>query len=441
MSAQVEAGAGVTRVRRKDRSRQVWIVLALSTIGFFAICGVLSAGLYRYLSSITVQQPASVEVRQGTQVTVQRRGRTSQELVNKASPISEGDWVTTGPDSEGFLNLFEGGITVQTYFGTLLRLDSLRTTRFFQDHRSMSLTLNTGTIVVSTGESGTYTDERYIVATDMGSILVGPASKVRIERTVAAGPVTASVDKGTATLMSGGLRSTLEVGLMGSLEGGGAISGPLPAEKDLVYNGDFTEQPTRRADEVANGGLGTAVWVPFREQTPGSESVATSVNLVSEKVGSTLISAVVMNATVLPKQGVSEHYAKAGVRQDINQPVDYLQTIDLHASVKVVRQPARIGGPVGDVYPLTIRVNYSDTNGKSQSWSQNFQLKTGKADSKDQGQVRQAQWSPMYFRIKSKDVGQNMAVLDSIEIFGYGAEYESWVTGVKMIARSTERNP
>lgn len=426
MGAQV--GAAVPRIRRRDRSRRVWIVLVVSTLAFFAVCGLLSAGLYRYLSSITVQQPASVEVRQGVQLTRQRKGQTSQELVNKSSPIGEGDWVSTGPDTEGFLTFFGGDITAQAYFSTSVRLDMLRTTRFFQDQRSMALTLNMGTIILATADPGNYTDEHYVVNTDDGSVLIGTASKVRIE--INGGPTTVVVDHGLATLLAGGKRMVVGAGQMASLDGGGEMSGPLPAEQELTHNSNFTDPPTRKADEVAHGGLGTAVWVPFIEQVAGSAPTTTTVEVVTETVGSTVVSAAVME-----HEGTTEHYARAGVRQDIDQPVDFLHTIDLYATVKVVRQPLKLGGPVGNVYPLTIRVNYTDTDGKPRTWLQNFQFKDGKLDGKDPSQVQQARWTTRHFQLKTKDIGRDMAVINSIELFGYGPAFESWVTGVSLVAR------
>lgn len=426
MAAQAEAAT--LQTHRRDRSRRVWLVLAISGAAFIGLCGLLTVGVYRYLGSITVQQPANVEVRQGTKLTRQRRGQTSQELVNVSSPVGEGDWVNTGPDTEGFLTFFGGDITAQVYFSTSLRLDSLRTTRFFEDQRSMSLTINMGTVVIATAEPGDYASERYVVNTADGSVLVGTASRVRIE--AGGRPTTVVVDRGVATLMAGGKKTVVGLGQMASVDASGTVSGPLPAEQELVDNGNFTAVPTRRSDEVANGGLGTSVWVALLEQPTGPDTGTTSVSVVSETVGSTVVFGALMK-----RDSTGDSYARAGVSQEINEPVDYLRSIDLYATVKIIKQPARIGGPVGVVYPLTIRVNYTDTDAKARTWVQNFYFKDGKLDEKDPGQVQQARWTTRHFTLKSKEVGRDMAVVNSIEIFGYGPQFESWITGISMIAR------
>src|SRR3712207_2930005 len=147
----VSAGVEVAGTRRRDRGRYVWLVLVLSTVAFFALCGLLGTGIFGFLTSITVPQTGVLELRKGTQLTVQRLGTSAPVFVADKAVLNEGDLTTTGPDSEGYVDLFEGDITVRTYFSTSVTLDTLRTSRFFQNLRQMRLTLETGTVVVATG--------------------------------------------------------------------------------------------------------------------------------------------------------------------------------------------------------------------------------------------------------------------------------------------------
>ncbi len=429
----VRATTGTTQIRRRDRARRVWIALFLSTVGFLGLCGFVATALYGYLSSVTVPQTATLELRQGTQLTVQRHGLTTSELVTGTTRLREGDQARTGPDSEGFIQLFGSDITVATYFSTSLRLTTLRTSRFFQNNRRMQIDLDSGTVVVATGNSGDYNDESYIISTSDADVSVGRGSKVRVRADGPGVGMSAVVDLGTATVFSKGRRVDLTAGQMAFVDEMGALSGPAPASENLIANGDFTDPPTREADKVQNGGLGTAVWEPFREEVSGDDPTLSSVLVLSETVNGPTVYAVAF-VREAAKDTPQQHYARLGIHQEINQPVSYLSSIVLKATVRVITQSNVGSGPLGNVYPLTIKVNYTNTERKPASWSRNFYYVEGTPKKSDAGQLRQARWAGSQFTLKSKDVGLDIAVIDSIEIYGYGTEFQSWITGISMVA-------
>jgi hypothetical protein len=438
MGVQAERGqvqAGPSR-RASNRARAVWLVMALSTVAFVGLCALASTLVYGYLSSVTVQQTATLELRQGTQLTVQRKGLTTQELVTRTALLREGDQVITGPGTEGFVELFDREVTVQTYFSTTLRLDTIRTTRFFQSLRELHLTLAHGTMILATGGTGEFNDESYTVATPDGDVLVGANSKVRV---ISEGPGTttnAVVDYGTATLFSGGRKATIGSGQMASsLQEGRTGLHVQSAQQELVQNGDFMEAPTSGAETS----LGTAVWLPVVEPS-GTLDALNDIRVVSETIGTSNT----LFALRIEHKGPADKYARLGVRQDINQPVDYLHKIELSLLVKVVDQPAanKLGGPDNDVYPLTVRVNYTGANGQAKFVKQSFRYADGTQNDKDQ-QVLQGSWTTKQITIKlnsttsdEPSVNADMAVINSIEIYGYGPpDIQSWVTNVSMLAQ------
>ncbi|HVF99108.1 MAG TPA: hypothetical protein VND68_04665 [Chloroflexia bacterium] len=178
MSASLRADLAGTRDR--DRARYVWVVLALSTLAFFGLCGLVGNSIFGFLTNVTERQTARLELRKGAQLTLQRFGSSASVVVADEAVLDEGDRTTTGPDSEGYIDLFGGDITVYTYFSTTVTIDRLRTSRFFQNLREMRLTLNSGTVVVATGAASDYTDEHYVVATADGDVVIPSQSRIRV---------------------------------------------------------------------------------------------------------------------------------------------------------------------------------------------------------------------------------------------------------------------
>ena len=417
----VGAGAGVAGARSRDRERYVWIVLALSTLAFFALCGLAGNTVFAFLTSVTERQTARLELRKGAQLTLQRLGNSASEVVADTAVLDEGDRTTTGPDSEGYIDLFEGDITVYTYFSTTVTVDRLRSSRFFQNLREMRLFLNQGTVVVATGAPSEYTDEDYVVATEDGDVIIPSQSRIRVYKDVRGDGTTVVVEQGSAALFSKGSRLDLGAGRMVTIDAGGGFSAVSSAFEDLISNGNFIDPWTREADRVENGGLDIAAWTTIREPQGGADTRLNPIVVITEVVGSSV------NYLVdLKRQGPTEQYGRLGIRQEINRPVDYLQRIELTAVIRVVQQPGIIGGPVGNVYPLTIQVNYTDAQGRSDSpWVHHFyygQDADVEDESQDVTRVEQNRWTTVTFTLKPNagQPGLEPDIINSIEIYGYG---------------------
>ncbi|HEX8599861.1 MAG TPA: hypothetical protein VF952_15265 [Chloroflexia bacterium] len=433
----VTAGAGVPGARTRDRGRYVWLVLILSTVAFFALCGLVGTSLFGFLTSITEPQTGVLELRKGSHLTVQRLGTTAPVYVADKAVINEGDRTTTGPDSEGYVDLFEGDITVRTYFSTTIRLDTLRTSRFFQNLRQMRLTLDTGTVVVATGSPSDYADENYVVATLDGDVLVPSQSRVRVSRQPGESGTTVVVEEGTASIFSKGNRLELGANRMVTAQAEGGFSAVSTAFEELIRNGNFIDPWTSDAESREGGGLGIAAWLPLRENSGGPDARLNRIEVITETVGSST------NYWVdLRREGPTNQYGTLGIRQEINRPVDYLERIELKASIRVVQQPDVIGGLTGFVYPLTIKVNYTDAQGSAQTWIRSFYYGQGTdADqTRDVEMLAQNRWTLVpapgdkseRYTLKPSAEQPEPDIINSIEIYGYGTEFNSSINSVSL---------
>ncbi|HKP54266.1 MAG TPA: hypothetical protein VJ183_16645 [Chloroflexia bacterium] len=436
MSADAQAVADPTTLRLGKRARSVWAVLTLTGIVFLLSCGSITYWLAGTLGNITTPHSATLEVRTGTQVVVRRNHIVAPELVSKETTLNEGDEVETGPTSGAFVQLFDGS-TIQTYFDTRLRVERLRTGALFQNLKEASIVVDSGTVVVVTADLGSYSSAKYLIATETGVIEPDVKSKVRlrVEGSEQGHLTSAFVDYGSAKLLSHGRQIQLSPGTMARVSADGTIVGPGPIEEELIRNGTFTEGPTSGAELAANGGLGIAAWLPILAQTTEPVAEPGVTNIVTETLG--LGTTDIVTAARLQREGSGDTYATVGIRQEMNQPVEFLSEIELDASVKVVLQSVEAGGPQGNIFPLTIKVIYSDSEQKQHEWKHSFYYFGQDQDLTVTTKVLQGTWGRHNFVLKSAQdgVGSDMAVINAIEIYGYGRQFQSWVTQLSMIAK------
>jgi hypothetical protein len=425
--------AGTITLKHSQRARGVWVVLVLSTIAFFLLCGLGAVGLTGYLTSVTTPSRATLQLRHGPELTVLRERILVPEAIMGAAVLNEGDEVRTGSDTEAFITLFDGNSTIQTYFDTRLLVDRLRTRRYFQNNKEARILLYSGTAVFVTGAPAGYAAATYRIATEEAEINVEDSSKVRvrIEGPEQQRTTFVTLDYGSATvLLTRGEEIKLAPGTMARVPTNGQAEGPIAAEDELIHNGNFSEPPTRGADDVENGGLGTAAWTRLQDTPSDTPVDPGTVAMGTEQVGLASV-----NAAVMSRESTSERYARVGIRQEIDRPVDFVNVLELVATIKIIRQSEPVGGPQGDLYPLTIKVIYLDSEQEQHEWKQSFYYATTAPDLQDPRKVPQGSWSTRKFTLKSSDVGRDIAVINSIEIYGYGKQFQSWITGISMKAR------
>lgn len=432
MSAQAMADPASAPLVR--RARSVWKVLAITSLLFLISCGSLALWLGNTLGNITTPQSATLEARTGSQLVVRRNHIRTPELVTEETALSEGDEVETGSTGGAFLQLFDGS-TIQTYFDTSLRMERLRVGKLFQNTKEASIVVNEGTVVLVTADLGSYSSARYLMVTEMSIIEPDVRSKVRlrVEGPQGGRRTSVFVDYGSAKVLSRGRQILVSPGAMARIGPDGIIEGPSAIEEELLRNGNFTESPTSGAELVENGGLGIAAWLPTHTQPAEPVEEPGIATVVSETVGTTGR----IYAAKLLREGTSDKYALVGIRQEVNQPVEFLSEIQLFVTVKVVNQSQLAGGPQGNIYPLTIKVLYTDAEQKGHEWVHSFYYLGPASAPAQTTKVLQGTWGQHLFSLKSANggAGSDIAVINAIEVYGFGRQFQSWATNLSMMAR------
>jgi hypothetical protein len=442
-----------------QRSRQVWVALILSAIGFFALCGIAGVGVSSYLGSITDTKAASAKALPPSVLAVLRHNTTIPEQITGTTGLQEGDVATTRTTDQAFITLFGDTGSIQMYFNTSIEMEKLRTSRFIRDSTEIGVVLHKGTIVFATGEPGG-DQASYSVATDLAEVEFERGAHLRVSVRDEQGPTVTqvTVNAGKATMWARGKRVEIGPGEMAWVGGDEELQGPMAAQVDLIHNGSFEDPPTQSSEEVSEGGLGTAAWLPLRGDDDGRpiDSAVASVSITDE---------VALKAAVISGEGTPSRYVKVGITQDINEPASFFSSIELSATVKLVNQSLPAGGPVPDVYPLIIRIVYTDQQGKNHEWKRSFYFEGPSPQPTDNAVIKitQGRWtttqeiaeakrktlqgsgnaadgastdtSTMLFMLKSPKQVQDIAVINAIEIYGYGTQFQSWITGISLLAR------
>jgi hypothetical protein len=457
VAARVEADTKQLEV--ETRARTVWLVLAVAMAAFIVMCGLGVSTVGAFLGNLTSAKSATVDVVSGTGLQVQRRHSPLIEFITRTTTLAEGDAIEVPQGGRAFVRLFDES-TVQAFFETRLEMGRMRSSRFFESSKEIALVLHSGTVVAATGKLGTYSEMQYTIATSGLEVKVHPDSRVRVrlEGSELGEQVTrVVVDAGRATVLGQGQRIELGSAQMAILDHTARLQGPYMAELALVDNGDFSQAPSP-AEEVENGGVGTAGWTVIRDADapalPGAR-----VELSSERIP-TLGS---VPFVLLANESAAEQYGRIGIRQEINEPAEYLNTIELTASIKLVSQAAPSAGAGGELYPLTIRVLYADSEGRTHEWRRSFYINGNDTDLsqvtstrvpsgawQSTEQIRAERMSNVpadrrdlleanqnIFVLKSPELvsGKDIFVINSVEVYGYGPQFQSWITGISLAAR------
>lgn len=437
------------------RARTVWIVLAFATFLFIGLCSVSAATLASFAAGVTVKKVAILEVKQGPQLFVIRSGNIVPEVVERSTDLFEGDLVESGADSAAFISLWDDS-RLQTANDTRLELRLLRERQFFEAQEEVELYLDEGTVIVSTSDASRYKSVRYRVVTDQAVVEIAPSSRVSVQSMTEAGQPVSQViaHDGVATLLSRGASITLQAGKMARVAGDAAPEGPVEAGVELVRNGDFSEPPTVPAEESSGGGLDTAAWLPIRELSTEDNggSGSASVEVIEEKQPD-------LSTVRLAKiKGSSEQQVvRAGLVQEVNRAVEYFDTIEFRANINLVTQTEPAGGRQGNLFPLTVRISYSDTENRAKEWQRSFYYEGNFEETRTPTlfKLNKLSWTGTdsltatdqsdsatdtsglseAFMLKSATVGQDIVRIDKIEIFGFGTQYESWITDISLLAR------
>jgi hypothetical protein len=330
---------------RNNPERVAWTVLLVAFVTFCALAVAIPLGVRWYLfNAMTVEATAVTSVR-GTVLAQTRKANLPIPITDgSTTEVEEATSVTTDGTSQAILTFFNDS-TLTLYGETSVRIRDTRTPRFSLGHRP-------DTIIVEL-ERGRVR----VAATSRSSLLFevhSPEAVVRlgegsfsIEVNDEGTQVTARL--GQAQLVAGEDMVRLTTGERSMVHPGKTPSPPLPAEQNLIANGDFSA-PLE------------GVWEAYQVEPPSGD-VTTSVEITEAS-----------NRPVLEfrSQGQDNLHSEIGIIQKVNRSVQDFDSLRIQLDVSLEQQSLPGGGTLGSEFPIMIHLAYKDANGNDRDWYHGF---------------------------------------------------------------------
>lgn len=199
---------------------------------------------------------------------------------------------------------------------------------------------------------------------------------------------------------------------------GKAPASPMPAARNLIANGDFTEPLT-------------SFWQTDTYQD-SADVVAGTVEIVT--IGG-------RRAVSFSRNGKEGIHTETGISQIIDEDVRDYNFLNLRLDVRLIYQSLPGAGYRSSEFPLMVRLDYTDIYDKEQFWTHGFYYRDPEEDWPiyDGEKIPRYIWYP-YESGNLKQVLQSVrgappAHINAIRIYASGWNYESMVAEVGLIAR------
>ncbi len=404
--------------------RQAWIILWLAFAAFVILITGVPLGLHWWMMNATRPMAVRVEAVTGTTLVLQMKNDEPVAVVDSMY-IREGDKVRTDEASRANLTILDTPDDEDSLASVQLRTNSevelvlARRPRFHRSalSRRLKLKLLSGRDRITSGMVDGHALEVEIV-TPHGLVLVNDGSAAiavsneSTEVTTRSGEVSV-LAKGREVVLAKGRRTTILLGH--------PPSAPQAADKNLVENGDFS-QPLEKTWRV--------------------ESIVDARDLSNVTFGSVeVVSTGGRNAAYFQREAQGEDaklHSETAITQQIDADVLDAESLIFRFDVRLINQSLPGGGIQSSEFPMMVRIDFIDVNGKPQFWThgfymidpvENWPLRDGE---KIPGLVWYAYESPDFMK---SETFPRPAKVTSIRIYASGHNYRSQAADIELIEK------
>jgi len=330
---------------RRNPERAAWFILLVS---FFACCliaiGTPLSVLWYLDRAVTLELPSLTAINGTT--SVQKRGTEEATAVTSSlADIPEGSWVYTH-DSQALFTFFDQS-TVTLYRDTELALLESQRPRFdFSSQRAtIYLLMQRGRMRLDIAAQDRYPlDFRIRTASSRVSLTEGSyIIEVRGDES----QVICRYGEATVVAIDEVVKLQRRERVIAKYRKG--LSELLPAERNLILNGDF-EEPLSMGWEAYN----------IQSDPAEVEGQASVMGLEGR------------HAVLLSRRGAAQNHAETGIVQRINRDVQDVGSVRLHLSVRLAHQSLPGGGYLSSEFPVIVRVDYKDVYGNDRFVTHGF---------------------------------------------------------------------
>jgi hypothetical protein len=407
--------------------RLAWVVL-LSSFFVCVALGVMTPLSARwYIRHAQVDQQVHLEVQRGPLSVIHGGRGRPRSVFEDSDDIPAGSRITApnatsgrvvieAPQSESQAPI----ATVQLYDETEIVLSSARSPQFSNSRlpHEISLEVEAGRVRLNVFGD---TDRSTVVEvhTPQGLVTLEEGSyEVKInsttEATVRYGRANVICNSGDALSLGPRERALMDVD---------SVNGPLPAARNLVQNGDFTEPLENR-------------WDSYAEQTD-PELPPGEVQIVTRLVGNE-------EKAVAEFSRDAVNHAEVGITQEIDYDVRDFASLELNMAVNVVSESMTEEGYGGCGYlasecPVIVRIDYRDIHGTDRQWLHGFYVGEPAPDWDIKGwqeKLEAGTWQPYSSGNLMNELNSTPpAMVQSVTIYASGHSFDAMVTEVELLAQ------
>ncbi len=340
--------------------RMAWLVLLVS----FGLCCGLTVGVpltaASFVNSATYQAAIMVKLQAGrtnvfappvTEADARVVGQEGRVIEEGATVMVDGDIpsqaLLTVRESESVSTTL---VSMQLYTGSRVRIERARIPRFGIANTSaeISIFLLSGRVQIIRQNRSSHALRLLVKSEQMSALLDNGAYSLE----VSPDDTSLFVRSGAASVTSSAKPETFNIESNQRTivrNGEGIMPGLYAPPRDLVRNGRF-QSPLARDWETFSD-------VYMTTDVPGSVTI----------IGTDANSALLLN-----RPGVGLNWGRTGVRQIINENVSGRSSLQLRINFTILYQELKVCGGQGSECPLMVKINYRNSNGDTNEWTQGF---------------------------------------------------------------------
>jgi len=335
---------------RKNPSRLAWIVLSISFATFFFLVVSIPLGIRWYLINATQVHETSLAAIGGTVVVEEPNTSVHFAVTGTKNDVLEGSTIKTDATSQAFVEFFDNS-TLHLYNKTQVIIQETQSPRFALSSKpdTIVLEMTGGRVRIGVAPS-MESPLTFQVQTPHAAVELQEDGNYSIE--VSSEEFHLTVRDGYAKVVAMGKMVELGRGERTIIEIGREPVGPLPAERDLIVNGDF-KQPL------------TVGWRAYHNQVdPKEVSGKAEILVVGDR-----------QAVRFWRMGKASNHGETGILQVIDKDVRDFTSLQLQLSVRLLDQSLAGGGTLSSEFPIIVRLDYKDINGNDNFWTYGFYFK------------------------------------------------------------------
>jgi hypothetical protein len=401
---------------RRNPERIAWTVLSFAFITFCALIIGIPLGFRSFLLNATITQDTQMQVIEGT-VLVRKANGNAPIGVTKEVTLSPGDEVITDATSWATLDLYDRSHAT-IYSNTDVELTHLLSPRFgLSDHPDqIDLNLTGGLIRLGVALKEERPTEFRVVTPHTVVYLDEGSYRIRVNNE----GTEVTVDRGQAIVGQDGSRVAIPQGTRSMVDLGGTPCDPLPAAKNLIDNGDFSQ-------------LLSTAWLTPTEVL--AASVAPPTVEVVEDSGR-------MAVRLSRREQDEGKHTQVGIEQRLDYDVRDFVSLEVSLDVKLSFQSLSGGGMLSSEFPVIVRLDYKDRWGNDQFWTHGFyyQNQAGYDIALNRWgqplgeQIPRSVWYPYESGNLLEQLGESgPAHITGLEVYASGWNYDSLVAEIQLI--------